>query len=48
MLILVSLILITESFDIHIPKEYVGFAVAFSLGVEGLNIRARHKKKASD
>jgi len=48
MLIIVGIILIAESFDIHIPKEYVGFAVAFSLGVEGLNIRARHKKKASD
>jgi predicted tellurium resistance membrane protein TerC len=48
MLIIVSLILITESFDIHIPKEYVGFAVAFSLGVEALNIRARHKKKVSE
>lgn len=48
MIILVSLILITESFDIFIPKEYVGFAVAFSLGVEALNIRARHKKKVSE
>jgi predicted tellurium resistance membrane protein TerC len=37
-------VLIAESMDIHIPKGYVYFAMAFSLFVEFLNIRARTKK----
>jgi predicted tellurium resistance membrane protein TerC len=47
-LMIVGLILIAESFDVHIPKGYVYFAMAFSLGVEVLNIRARLKKKVSN
>lgn len=43
----VGFILISESFDIHIPKGYIYFAMAFSLAVEVLNIRARDKKKSS-
>ncbi len=43
-LTIVGLVLIAESMDIHIPKGYVYFAMAFSLLVEFLNIRARTKK----
>jgi predicted tellurium resistance membrane protein TerC len=46
-LTIVGFVLISESLDVHIPKGYVYFAMAFSLAVEVLNIRARHKKKAS-
>ena len=48
-LTIVGLVLIAESMDVHIPKGYVYFAMAFSLTVEFLNIRARTKKnKLSD
>jgi predicted tellurium resistance membrane protein TerC len=43
-LTIVGLVLIAESMDVHIPKGYVYFAMAFSLAVEFLNIRARTKK----
>jgi predicted tellurium resistance membrane protein TerC len=43
-LMIVGFVLIAESLDVHIPKGYVYFAMAFSLGVEVLNIRARQKK----
>ena len=38
---MVGTLLIAESFDVHVPKGYVYFAMAFSLGVEALNIRMR-------
>ena len=44
-LTIVGLVLIAESLDVHIPKGYVYFAMAFSLAVEALNIRSRHKRK---
>jgi len=40
-LIVVGTLLVAESFDVHVPKGYVYFAMAFSLGVEALNIRMR-------
>ena len=43
-LTIIGLVLIAESMDVHIPKGYVYFAMAFSLAVEILNIRARTKK----
>ena len=43
----VGFVLISESFDVHIPKGSIYFAMVFSLAVEVLNIRARHKKQAS-
>ncbi|QDC70442.1 TerC family protein [Candidatus Methylopumilus universalis] len=43
-LMIVGFVLIAESLDVHIPKGYIYFAMAFSLGVEVLNIRARQKK----
>ena len=40
-LTLVGVALIGEAFDMHIPKGYIYFAMAFSVGVEMLNIRMR-------
>jgi predicted tellurium resistance membrane protein TerC len=45
-LILVGVTLIAESFDQHIPKGYTYFAMAFSIFVEMLNLRASSKKAA--
>lgn len=42
-LILVGVTLIVEGFDVHVPKGYIYFAMAFSVGVEMLNIRMRKK-----
>nr|WP_225777719.1 TerC family protein [Pseudomonas sp. Marseille-Q3773] len=40
-LLVVGTVLIAEAFDVHVPKGYVYFAMAFSLAVEALNIRTR-------
>ena len=40
-LVLVGVALIGEGFDMHIPRGYIYFAMAFSVGVEMLNIRVR-------
>jgi predicted tellurium resistance membrane protein TerC len=42
-LVVVGVVLVAEGFDNHVPKGYVYFAMAFSLGVEMLNIRMRKK-----
>ncbi|MGQ0526141.1 MAG: TerC family protein [Betaproteobacteria bacterium] len=44
-LILIGLALIGEGWDLHIPKGYIYFAMAFSVGVEMLNIRMRAKRR---
>lgn len=44
-LILVGVALIGEGFDLHIPKGYIYFAMAFSVVVEMLNLRMRKKSK---
>jgi predicted tellurium resistance membrane protein TerC len=43
-LILIGVSLVAESFDQHIPKGYIYFAMAFSVLVEMLNLKARKKK----
>ena len=40
-LILIGVMLIAESFHQHVSKGYLYFAIAFSLGVEVLNLRLR-------
>ena len=40
-LIVVGTVLIAEAFEVHVPKGYVYFAMAFSLAVEAINIRMR-------
>ena len=42
-LILVGVALIGEGLDMHIPKGYIYFAMAFSVTVEMINIRVRRK-----
>lgn len=42
-LVVVGVVLIAEGFDHHVPKGYVYFAMAFSIGVEMLNIRVRRR-----
>lgn len=42
-LILVGVTLFIEGFDVHVPKGYIYFAMAFSISVEFLNIRMRKK-----
>jgi predicted tellurium resistance membrane protein TerC len=46
-LVMVGMALTAEAFDREIPKGYIYAAMAFSLGVEVLNIRARAKRKAA-
>ncbi len=45
-LVMVGMALTAEAFDQEIPKGYIYAAMAFSLAVEALNIRARAKRKA--
>jgi predicted tellurium resistance membrane protein TerC len=45
-LILIGVALIGESFDFEIPKGYLYFAMAFSVGVEMINIRMRRRGEA--
>jgi len=45
-LLLIGVTLIAEGFDVHVPKGYIYFAMAFSVGVEMLNMKARRKKEA--
>jgi predicted tellurium resistance membrane protein TerC len=43
-LILIGVLLVAEGFGQHIPKGYVYFAMAFSVGVEMLNMRVRKQE----
>ena len=45
-LVMVGMALTAEAFEVHIPKGYVYAAMAFSLAVEALNLRARSKRLA--
>ena len=42
-LLLVGVALIADAFELHIPRGYIYFAMAFSVLVEVLNLRARRK-----
>lgn len=42
-LFVIGVVLIADGFDHHIPKGYVYFAMAFSVGVEMLNLRIRKR-----
>ena len=46
-LVMVGMALTAEAFDVHIPKGYLYASMAFSLGVEMLNIRSRGKRAAA-
>lgn len=45
-LVMVGMALTAEAFEVHMPKGYIYAAMAFSLVVESLNIRARAKRMA--
>jgi len=42
-LMMIGLTLMVEGFDVHVPKGYIYFAMAFSVMVETLNIKLRTK-----
>jgi predicted tellurium resistance membrane protein TerC len=44
-LVLIGFALIGEGFDLHIPKGYIYFAMAFSLAVEMVNMRLHVKAR---
>jgi predicted tellurium resistance membrane protein TerC len=45
-LLLIGVLLVADAFGRHIDKGYVYFAMAFALGVELVNMRARKKARA--
>lgn len=45
-ILLVGMVLIADGLHLHIPKGYLYFAIAFSLGVESLNLMAAKKRAA--
>jgi len=50
-LLLVGVALVADSFDVHIPRGYIYFAMAFSAAVEIINVlamRKRRKAKATE
>jgi len=44
-LVLIGVALMGEGLDLHIPKGYIYFAMAFSVLVELLNMRLRSRRK---
>jgi predicted tellurium resistance membrane protein TerC len=44
-LLVIGIMLITDGFGHHVPKGYIYFAMAFSLLVEMLNLRAGHREE---
>jgi predicted tellurium resistance membrane protein TerC len=42
-LLMIGAVLIAEGFGVHVPKGYIYAAMAFSAGVEGLNMLSRRK-----
>jgi predicted tellurium resistance membrane protein TerC len=44
-LILIGVALVGEGFELHIPKGYIYFAMAFAIAVEMLNLRLRGKRQ---
>jgi predicted tellurium resistance membrane protein TerC len=44
-LMMIGLVLVVEGLHVHVPKGYIYFAMAFSLGIELLNMKIRKKAK---
>ena len=44
-LMLIGVALIADGLQFHIPRGYLYFAIAFSMGVEGLNLWAKARRK---
>jgi len=45
-IMLIGIFLVAEGFGVHVPKGYIYFAMAFSLGVEMLNLLSRKRRQA--
>ena len=43
-LVMIGMALVADGLDFHVPKGYIYFAMAFSVGVEMLNLRMRANK----
>ena len=46
-LILIGVALIADGFDVHIPRGYIYFAMAFAGSVEAINILVRQRRAAA-
>ncbi|HWH17696.1 MAG TPA: TerC family protein [Allosphingosinicella sp.] len=46
-LLMIGAVLIADGFGVHVPKGYIYTAMAFSAGVEALNIWSRKRRAAS-
>lgn len=46
-LLMIGAVLIADGFGVHVPKGYIYTAMAFSAGVEALNIWSRRKRDAA-
>ena len=44
-LLMIGMVLIADGFGVHVPKAYIYAAMAFSAGVEALNMLARSRAK---
>jgi predicted tellurium resistance membrane protein TerC len=44
-LLMIGAVLIADGFGVHVPKGYIYTAMAFSAGVEGLNIWGRRRRE---
>jgi predicted tellurium resistance membrane protein TerC len=47
-LLMIGAVLIADGFGVHVPKGYIYTAMAFSAGVEGLNIWSRRRRAAKE
>jgi predicted tellurium resistance membrane protein TerC len=47
-LLMIGMVLIADGFGVHVPKAYIYAAMAFSAGVEALNIMARNRRASSN
>jgi predicted tellurium resistance membrane protein TerC len=45
-LLMIGMTLMADGFGVHVPKGYIYAAMAFSLAVEALNLRARSRRRA--
>ena len=46
-ILLIGVVLILDGFDVHVPKPYIYFAMAFSVMVEIFNLLMRRRARAS-
>jgi predicted tellurium resistance membrane protein TerC len=47
-LLMIGMVLVADGFGVHIPKGYIYTAMAFSVGVESLNLIARNARAKKD